>query len=57
MQSEIVRCIDCFNCKLVTPRSFNLVKCAAKVFGFLDLKHPYLIVERTCDYADTEDDQ
>jgi len=55
MQAEVVRCIDCINCKLLVPRSLGLVKCSAGVFKYLEVGHPYLIVYRTCEFADTDD--
>lgn len=57
MQSEVVKCIDCLNCKLIVPRSMELVRCAAGVFKHLSVDHPYLVVYRTCDFAEVDFEQ
>lgn len=55
MEVEVVRCMDCINCKIMVPRSLELVRCSANVFKHLGIDHPYLIVYRTCEFADTDD--
>lgn len=57
MQTEVVKCIDCINCKLLVPRSLGLVKCSAGVFKYLETGHPYLIVYRTCEFAEVDFEQ
>lgn len=56
MKVEVVRCIDCFYCKNQLPRSIRLVKCSEGVFEDLSIDHPYIIVYRTCEKADVEEE-